>query len=999
MTSRAAPANQYAEGSEAALEAPLLRITLLGGFHLSAGEQSPPLTLRRSRRTAQLLKLLALEPGHVLNREQICATLWPEFPAESASNNLRQTLHLARRQLRALDLDASLLLSSQGDRVYLYPVDHLCIDVEAFEVAVRDARRSREPADYQAAINLYGGQLLPEDIYEDWTTARRESLASTYLTLLYEFAGLAEARDDDASALLVLRRITEFEPGEERAHVRLMQLYARTGRRPLALRQYGQLAQALQRELDATPEPETRQLFDAIKNGSYPPQTGNQRDPDLPALSTGIRDAREVKTNLPHSLTSFVGRDRDVAGVVNLISANRLVTLTGTGGCGKTRLAQEVGWHILSEESLPVWFVELAALTDPSLIADTIAGVLAVWREPGQDPLSALASQIDDRSLLLILDNCEHLVAACAGVVQTLLSRCPNLRILATSREVLRVPGEHRWLVRPLPLPKLNLSLAKLAENESVRLFFDRARGHRSDQSLTAENAAAATAICHRLDGLPLALELAAARTNILSMAQLAARLDDALGLLSDGQRGSDRQRTLAATLDWSFALLKPEERCFLERLAVFHGGWTLDAAESITIDHPEWSALDFLSMVVEKSLAQVDLNGEEARYRLLEPIRQYVARRFEASADMEPTLERHAYHYLALADMAESRLEGAEQPEWLARLDRENDNLRASVDWLLAHEPEAALRLVASLARYWELRTHLHEPRVWMERALSADRARTPVRARVLAAAGTLAWRTGNYAAAAALHLESLEIFREQGDVSGMALELVNLGAQELNQHQLGRAAELFLDGLRLAEQLGDDNIQAMAQINLGLTTLLQEDLEQSESYFTAGLETSRRLQNKHYISVAVQNLGEIAHHRGDDDRALELLRQSLRLSVELEAPVSTAFCLEEIAAILTSRGEGRLAARLLGRGSTIRSEARSPLPDGYRAQLYDPTLAALHDILDERDFTAEWEAGAALPIEELVAQALGVEASQGGTPTTNDSYPESLAQGTTTP
>ena len=179
MTSRAAPANQYAEGSEAALEAPLLRITLLGGFHLSAGEQSPPLTLRRSRRTAQLLKLLALEPGHVLNREQICATLWPEFPAESASNNLRQTLHLARRQLRALDLDAGLLLSSQGDRVYLYPVDHLWIDVEAFEVAVRDARRSREPADYQTAINLYGGQLLPDDIYEDWTTARRESLAST----------------------------------------------------------------------------------------------------------------------------------------------------------------------------------------------------------------------------------------------------------------------------------------------------------------------------------------------------------------------------------------------------------------------------------------------------------------------------------------------------------------------------------------------------------------------------------------------------------------------------------------------------------------------------------------------------------------------------------------------------------------------------------------------------------------------------------------------------
>ncbi len=399
----------------------------------------------------------------------------------------------------------------------------------------------------------------------------------------------------------------------------------------------------------------------------------------------------------------------------------------------------------------------------------------------------------------------------------------------------------------------------------------------------------------------------------------------------------------------------------------------------------------------MEKSLVQVDLSRKEARYRLLEPIRQYVAQRFAAGDDVEPTIGRHAHFYLALAEIAESRLEGAEQPDWLARLDRENDNLRAAVHWLLAHEPGAALHLVAHLARYWELRTHLHQPRVWMEQGLIADQSRTPIRARVLAAAGTLAWRTGNYAEAASLHHESLEIFREQGDLPGTALALVNLGAQELNQHQLGRATDLFLEGLRLAERLDDDNIQAMALINLGLTTLIQEDLEQAESYFAAGLAASRRLQNKHYISVAVQNLGEIAHHRGDDDRALELLRQSLRLSVELEAPVSTAFCLEEIAAIQTSRGEGRLAARLLGRGATIRAEASSPLPDGYRAQLYDPTVAALRDILGEPTFTTEWEAGAALPIEELVAQALGVETPQSGPATTTDSHPGQVTRGST--
>ncbi len=274
MTLNAAHENQHrTQRSGPSPEVPLLRVRLLGGFHLSVGEQSSPVTLRRGRRASHLVKLLALAPEHALKREQLCEVLWPESPAASAANNLRQTLHVARRQLSALDLEASLLLSSQAGRVCLYPVNHLWIDVEAFEQAAHDVRRGDDPAAYQAAIDLYSGPLLPEDLYEDWTTLRRESLASTYLTLLYDFARISEARGDDAAASSALRRITVLEPSEERAHVRLMQLYARTGQRPLARRQYGQLVQALRRELDVPPEPETQQLFEAIKNGSYPPQT------------------------------------------------------------------------------------------------------------------------------------------------------------------------------------------------------------------------------------------------------------------------------------------------------------------------------------------------------------------------------------------------------------------------------------------------------------------------------------------------------------------------------------------------------------------------------------------------------------------------------------------------------------------------------------------------------------------------------------------------------
>ncbi len=952
-------------------EPPILGIKLLGGFGLCAGDRSVPGTSWRSRKATYLVKLLALAPDHALHREQLVEALWPDHL--SAANNLRQTLFIARRQLQTLRLDPDLLLRSQGDRVQLYPSDRMWVDAEIFESEAQNALLSDDVSCYWSAIERYTGPLLPEDQYEDWTSARRATLNSIYLSLLDGVARLHETCGDVSAAIAALYRITEVEPGDEATHVRLMRIYARTGRRPLALRQYEQLTHALARELDASPAPETQQLFIEIQSGRYPEPGSEHEVADAeptPAVSP------VAITNLPHAISSFVGRKRDVDGVGRLIDDYRLVTLTGPGGSGKTRLALEVGWRVLSARTTPVWFIELAGLNDPSLIAVTIAGVLGLRLDSDPNTLETLVSRLRDQSLLLILDNCEHLIRACAEVAETLLANCPGLRILATSRQALHVRGEHPWLVPPLPLPEPGASLIDIAANDSVRLFFDRVQEHRLDLALTDLNADASIAICRLVEGLPLALELAAARVAVLSLSQLANRLDDALGILAGGRRGPARQHTLRATLDWSFALLDPSEQRFLVRLAVFRSGWTLSAAEAVSNDDASTrAALDLLSQLVEKSLVQVDLSGDEARYRLLEPVRQYAQQRLNASDDAAVVLERHATYYAHLAAVAETGLSGAEQFKWLSCLDREHDNVRASLDRLLVHQPGAALLMVGHLAPYWELHAHLTEGRAWMERALASDNTPTLTRARVLAGAGTLAWRAGDYHAATTFHQESLEIFRAHGDVPGVALALVNVGAQALNLCELDRADALFVEGLHLAEELGDDNIQAMALINLGLTALVQNELERAEAHFTDGLAAAERLQNKHYIAVAIQNLGEIAHHRGDEERALRLQRQSLQLSIELEARVTVAYCLEELAAIHVQRGQAALAARFLGGSARIREQANSPMPDNHRAQVYDPTVAHARNSLGDAVFEAEREIGAALPFDQIVAQALGID------------------------
>jgi non-specific serine/threonine protein kinase len=429
----------------------------------------------------------------------------------------------------------------------------------------------------------------------------------------------------------------------------------------------------------------------------------------------------EPRGNLPVQPTSFIGREREQADVLALLDRAPLVTLTGAGGCGKTRLALTVAGSLLPEYPDGVWLVELAALVDPILVPQTVARVLGLQEQPGRTPLEMLTSYLKHRRLLLVVDNCEHLVGACADLAATLLRSCPQLRLLATSREALEVAGEALYRAPSLSMPDLAQlpSPDRLTQYEAVQLFLERAQARRADFTLTARNAQAVAQVCVRLDGMPLAIELAAARIGVLPVESIAARLDDRFRLLTGGPRTTlPRQQTLRATLDWSHDLLSRPEQALLRRLAVFAGGWTLEAAESVCAGDVvvEGEILDLLSALVNKSLVQAEGADSHHRYWLLETLRQYTLERLEAMGEEAAVQDLHLAYFLALAEEAEPQLRGPAQGCWLDRLEVEHDNLRLALGWALErHAEDGGLRLAGALWGFWSYRGHLAEGQGWL--------------------------------------------------------------------------------------------------------------------------------------------------------------------------------------------------------------------------------------------------------------------------------------------
>ena len=618
-----------------------MRIRLLGDFEVSVGPRTIPDASWRLRKAAGLVKLLALAAGHRLHREQAMDLLWPDLAKKHASNNLRGALNAARRTIDPAD--GSLYLASEGGSLVLCRGGSLWVDVDAYEEAAIAARHSRTPSAYQAAIELYAEGLLPQDRHKAWVEGRREELRRLYLELLAEMASLYEEQEDFGQAIRALQRTISVEPARVQTHADLMRLYALSGRHREAIAQY----ERLRRSLPGEPAAATRRLLEEIRAGNDPQPTAGRS-------AAGIHG----RHNLPASLTSFVGRGREIAEARRMISVTRLLTLTGVGGSGKTRLAVEAARGIVASYPDGAWLVELAPLSEPGLVPQAVARVLGVREQPGHPLLQTLIQALKGSEMLLVVDNCEHLIQASSHLAHSLLSSCPRLRILATSREPLGVAGEVVRQVGPLSLPEHGVSSAEgLIPYDAVRLFSDRASTSLPDFALAAGNAAAVARICHKLDGIPLAIELAAARTGTMPLELVATRLEDSLDLLTAGSRSPEpRQQTLRATLDWSHGLLEEPEKLLFSRLAVFAGGWAIEAAEAVVsgggIARDE--VLDLLGELVEKSLVVAEPTGDgKTRYRLLEPVRQYAHEKPEKDKRANGVQRRHAEWCLDLAEEA----------------------------------------------------------------------------------------------------------------------------------------------------------------------------------------------------------------------------------------------------------------------------------------------------------------------------------------------------------
>ncbi len=903
---------------------PALRVRTLGGFMVWQGEQPIPASRWTRRAATALFTSLLSAPGYRLHREQVGDWLWPEAEPAAAARNLHATLHLLRDVLDGPGAPASALRLA-GAMVVLEPAGGAppameWLDAAAFERMARAALAGGDRAACQAALDLYGGDYLPDEPYAEWVAPRREELRARYQALLLHLARLSAAADDPAEAERCLRAVLAVDACHEETAAELMGVLAAQGRRTAALRVYQALATALEADLDLAPNGAIEALRARLLAQEAAPHAAD-RPPHTPPAET------TTPSNLPAPLTGFVGRSWERREIAEMMADTRLLTLTGPGGCGKTRLALEVAAALVGSYPDGVWHVELAALRDATLLAGVVAVTLGV-REQTEHPVGdTLRDFLRPRETLLVLDNCEHLIAGCAALATDLLHACPGLRLLATSREALRIAGETVWRVPGLAVPPADVGLepTNLLRFEAVQLFRARARASQSGFALTTGNASAVMQICQRLDGLPLAIELAAARLATLSVHAVAARLDDCFGLLTGGSRTAlPRQQTLRATMEWSYGLLNAGEQRLLRRLSVCAGGCTAAAVAVVCVTEgtPAETPSDLLDGLVAKSLLGLEDVDGAGRYRLLETVRQYGWERLEEAGEAAAARRRHAAYYLTLAEEAEPALTGPDQGRWLQRLDREYDNLRAALRRSRdGGEHEIGLRLAAALWRFWHVRGRQSEGRQWLEDLLtvsgggdagSVSAVPTPARARALYGASVLAAEQGDYRRAEALSTESVSLCERFGDTLGRARALNLRATVTRYQGDHARATALYEESLALFRALGQEQATAVALNNLGAMAVDQGDYARAAALNEESLAIKRTLGDVRGIARSLLNLGEVARYQGDHDRARRLFEESLALSRELEDGSGIALALNNLGDVARARGDGERATTL---------------------------------------------------------------------------------------
>jgi predicted ATPase/DNA-binding SARP family transcriptional activator len=927
-----------------------LELEVLGP--LGAAINGRPLPLGGPRQRA-LLAVLLLHANEVISRARLVDALWGDRPPETAANALQVAVHGLRKLL------GSDRVVTRGTG-YLLRVEPGELDLERFTRLCERARAERPVAAAQTlreALSLWKGRALADLEGSPFVHAERERLDELRLSALERRidADLDRARHNEL--VPELEALAGEHPYRERLRGQLMLALYRSGRQAEALAAYQNARKSLANELGLDPSPELQQLEAAIL----------RHDPSLEPSRPSDRHAG----SLPVPPTRLIGRDFELVAVTAMLRESdvRLVTLTGPGGIGKTRLAIAAGEELRPNYEDGVFFVDLSALDDPELVPATIARVLDLGEPSTQTIEQSLKDALRERQLLLILDNFERVDAA-APLISELLAVGRWVKVLTTSRTALRLRGEHEYSVPPLSVPRPGESgdVDALRRNAAVELFVARARATRHGFSLTSANRLAVAAICVALDGLPLAIELAAAHTKVLVPEELLTRLERRLDVLTSGPRDApERQQTLRAAIDWSYDLLDERTQAVFAFCAVFAGGFTLDAAAAVSDDDA-----DRISALVDHNLLRREEEREAVRFRMLETIREYGLERLSESPRAENVRRRHAEHFLALAELAEPQLTGPDAGAWLERLEREHDNLRASLTWAgEAGQTQLELRLAGALQVFWRLRGHVHEGRRRLEAALGrGDEVPATVRAKALHALGIFIARQGGHDKARELFEEALALFGKAEDAGRAARTLAELGTLSILATDYDRATELYEEAIPLFRKIGDLRGLIVAQGNLASVANLRADYDRARTLGEEALSLAREQGAKDSVALLLHNLGRVALAELRADDAGRLFAESLALGEELGYKENFAYCVEACGELAAVRGEAQTAARLLGAAIGLFDGLGVPLEAGER-EGYERTVALLIAQLGEAEFARLETAGRELPLDEAVREA----------------------------
>ncbi len=928
-----------------------LKIYTLRDFRILRSEK--PVEYLRSRKAQALMVYLACTPkSH--SREVLADLFWSESSQTRALSNLRDAIHALRTHLEPF-------IDITRYSIALNPESGVWIDVAELEAALAlirergDTITAETAIKIEMALKLYQKDFL-EGFYlrgalgfEEWQVVERERIR---LVTLDGFISLVQHHLEEGNyrkGIHFARRALELEPLMEIVHQQLMRLLVLSGRSSEALIQYKTCRQVLEKELGVEPSEETKVLYENLLQGKKLP--GSLASYPL--------------HNLTLPLSNLIGRDDELVQIAKQLDdpGCKLLTLLGVGGIGKTRLGLHASAAAVNHYPDGVWLVESAALNEEDLLPDEIAAVFGVSAQEARSGIGVTDILIDylkDKTLLLILDNCEHLIEACVSFVDGLLNGCPNLKIMTTSREAFGIYEERIFQVSPLSLPPLESSMAEIESYPAIQLFLERAVNVQSNFHLSDDNSTALAEICRQLEGIPLAIELAAARVRVISLDQIARRLQDRFRLLTGGPRTAlPRHQTLQATMDWSYGLLPQLERAVLRRLSVFSGGWSLKAAEDIVsfreVDQQE--ILDLLCNLVDKSLVLVEDQGARVRYGMLETVRQYGLRILSEQGELEVTSQRHASFFVQLAEQADEGLRDARQGESMNVLDTEHDNLRGALRWATDNnKADLAFRLVGALGWFWFMRGHWKESWRWFHKANDLKSISKPIiRAKAICRAGGLQIIRGNMIGTIELIEQAMDIYRESGDEEGFAWSLNLMGQsktwsdKEFDQAMpyLSESVELFSrlgndwgvaftlpfigqvveyqgdyersinlqkKGIAIFERVGDEWNQAYSLYLMGGSATRNNDYQLAEWAYDQCMKKCSLIKDKVMEAHALKGLGQLSLQKDDREHMEEFYLEALEALQKIGDENCVAATLRGLGEVAQRKGDYAKGAKLLG-------------------------------------------------------------------------------------